>query len=102
MPSRTQESPGRRFDRPPECDPKFGYLGYGMGPEFQEPKQPNGVDQPDDGYGYEGDPATAPGDEAGDEWIDDEDLALQLNAYTAVGSRLSSTTWTTRMPSPCS
>eukprot|EP00439_Symbiodinium_sp_Y106_P057269 s3685_g8.t1 len=47
-------------------------------------EHPNGEERPEDGYGYEGYPATAPGGEPDDEWIDDEDLAVQLNAYTAV------------------
>ena len=40
---------------------------------------------PSDGYGldgYEAYPATAP--EPDEEWLEDEDLAMQINAYTAV------------------
>ena len=74
--------PWRCFDRPQDRYPKFGYPGYD--PECQDGEHPNGEERPEDGYGYEGYPATAPGGEPDDEWIDDEDLAVQLNAYTAV------------------
>ena len=82
--SKDTSSPGKpwkRFDQPRDRYPKFSYLGYGNDPEYQEPDQPQG--EHDEGYGYEGYPATVPGSDQ-DEWIDDEDLAIQLNVYTAV------------------
>ena len=53
--------------------------------------------QPDDGYAYEAYPATAPGDDPDDEWDEDEDLAMQFSAYTAVAS----TNTTILMLNPC-
>ena len=78
--------PWGRFpnSRPQDRYPKFGYLGF----DPNEGDTNAGADDGSadgyghDGYGYEAYPATAP--EPDDEWIEDEDLALQLNAYTAV------------------
>ena len=69
-----------KFTRTNEKFPKYGYLGYDP-----EEHGDDAYGEPASGYGqdgYEAYPATAP--EPDDEWLDDEDLAMQLNAYTAV------------------
>ncbi|OLQ09920.1 hypothetical protein AK812_SmicGene6391 [Symbiodinium microadriaticum] len=73
------------LDRQQHQTPKFGYMGYGY-EEFE-------VTEPDQGTIPEEDlqeaayPAlgSPPDDES---WIDDEEVAMQLNAYTAVSEEI--------------
>ena len=47
--SKDTSGPGRpwkRIDRPQERYPKFGYLGYGNDPQYQDAEHPNGEDRP--------------------------------------------------------
>ena len=78
-----QEDPGSVFP-PQDRYPKFGYLGYD--PESQDSEHPEGEGQPGDGYGHEAYPATAPGGASDDDWVEDDDLAVQINVCTAVAA----------------
>ena len=84
----TSRGPGYKpwASRQQNAAPKYGYIGYGYGEDDVE-----GADQ---GRPHEErhnrHVAVMPAGSADDEevWLDDEDVAVQLNAYAAVASEL--------------
>ena len=72
-------------DRQQHQTPKFGYMGYGY--EEFDVAEPNQGTIPEEDLQEAAYPAlgSLPDDES---WIDDEEVAMQLNAYTAVSEEI--------------
>ena len=64
--------------------PKFGYLGYGY--DDYEAAEPDQGTIPEEDFADAAYPAMDATPE--DSWVDDEDVAMQLNAYTAISEEL--------------